>query len=257
MALVLVINGLRRSFGSRVVLKGVSFRVEPGEIFGYLGPNGSGKTTTLRIMTGMLKPDAGEVQIAGIDLAKDPLAVKRRIGYVPESGALYEHLTPREFFEFLGAIYEIEPDALRRRATELMDLFQLSAEWENPMSGFSRGMKQKVLIISALLHNPDVLLLDEPLNALDVRAVLAVKDLLKALAEDGKTILYSSHLLEIVERMCHTVGILHDGVLKAVGSVKDILKGGAQKTLEDVFRQITGEAEDPEHIRQIALAIEK
>jgi ABC-2 type transport system ATP-binding protein len=257
MGLVLVVSGLRRSFGPKEVLKGISFRVERGEIFGYLGPNGSGKTTTLRIVTGMLRPGAGEVKVAGLDIVKDGLEVKRRIGYVPESGALYEHLTPREFFEFLGAIYDIEEEALMRRANELMDLFQLSAEWDDPVSGFSRGMKQKVLIVSALLHNPDVLLLDEPLNALDVRAVLAVKDLLRALAGDGKTVVYSSHLLEIVERMCHRVGILHEGILKAVGGVSGILGSGREKTLEDVFRQLTGEGEDPEHIRQIAAAIEK
>lgn len=257
MALVLVVTDLRKSFGAKEVLKGISFTVEPGEIFGYLGPNGAGKTTTLRIITGMLKPDGGSVKVAGLDITANPLDAKRRIGYVPESGALYEHLTAREFFEFLGAVYEVEPDVLHRRASDLMDLFQLSSEWDNPISGFSRGMKQKVLIVSALLHNPDVLLLDEPLNALDVRAVLAVKDLLKALAADGKTILYSSHLLEIVERMCHRVGILHRGLLEAVGEVSDILKGQAKMSLEEVFRQLTGEAEDPEHIRQIASALEK
>jgi ABC-2 type transport system ATP-binding protein len=257
MVVVLVVNNLRRSFGQKEVLKGVSFTVEPGEIFGYLGPNGAGKTTTLRILTGMIRADAGEVKIGGLDITREPLEAKRRLGYVPESGALYEHLTPREFFEFLGAIYEVEAEPLRRRASELMDLFELSSEWDNPISGFSRGMKQKILIISALLHNPEVLLLDEPLNALDVRAVLAVKDLLKALAADGKIVFYSSHLLEIVERMCHRVAILHDGVIKAMGGVHEILRGGQQKTLEEVFRQLTGEAEDPEEVRRIAAAIEK
>ncbi len=231
------VHQLRKNFGQKEVLRGVSFDIHAGEIFGYLGPNGSGKTTTLRILSGMMRPTSGEVTIAGIDVTQRPYDVKKIIGYVPETGALYEHLSPREFLLFLADLYESSGN-LRIRIDDALAQIGLESVRDEPMSSFSRGMKQKVLLLPAFLFDAQVLLLDEPLMSLDVEAVLLVKKWIVQEAEKGKTILYSSHLLEIVEKLCHRVGILYQGVLVAMGMVKELERMTRTSHLEEVFQQL-------------------
>lgn len=247
---------LRKSYGSTEVLKGVNFQVQKGEIYGYLGPNGAGKTTTLRILTGMMKPTSGTAKVAGFSVTEEPLQVKRRIGVVPESGALYEYLTPREFLTFCGDLYEIPEKILNQRIPEYLEFFHLLPHIDAPLSTFSKGMKQKVVLISALLHNPEVLFLDEPLSGLDVNAAILVKDLLKQLSSQGKTIFYSSHILEVVERLCHRVAVIDEGLILSEGKMEELVGGEKAKTLEEVFRRLTKEGEENHEVKAFVRALQ-
>jgi len=220
-------------------LHGISFHIESGEVVGLLGPNGAGKSTTLKILTGILSPGAGVVRIKGYSLPEQRLEAKRVIGYVPESAGLYESLTAMEYLELVGRLREIEEKALRQKILALLEVFDVSKQRFHRLATFSKGMRQKILIAAALLHDPPVLLLDEPLTGLDVSTSLIIKDLLSALSREGKTILYSSHVLDVVERVCNRVLIIHQGHLIAddtMDSLKDQTKGS---TLEEVFRQLT------------------
>ncbi|MGH8104050.1 MAG: ABC transporter ATP-binding protein [bacterium] len=230
---------LRKSYGQKEVLKGISFRVDPGEIFGVLGPNGAGKTTTLRILTGMIKPGGGDAVVAGFDVAAHPQEVKRRIGVVPETGALYEHLTPREFLTFCGDLFEVEENTLGARIEKLLQVFNLARSVDEKMTTFSKGMKQKVVIVAALIHDPEILFFDEVLNGLDVHAALLLKSIIRDLAARGKTVFFSSHILEVVERMCDRVAIMDHGQIVAQGHVADLMRLSKQTTLEGVFRGLT------------------
>jgi ABC-2 type transport system ATP-binding protein len=232
---------LCKRFGAVEALRGVSFAVEPGEILGYLGPNGAGKSTTVKVLTGLIPADSGSARIGGHDIVAEPLAAKRLLGLVPETGALYEALTPIEYLRFVGQLYELSRHDAERRAGELLDFLQLeTAAWHRRMFGFSKGMKQRVAIAGALLHKPRVLLFDEPLNGLDVGATIQVKALIASAAADGCSILYSSHLLDIVERVCTRIIILAGGRIHVEGSLSDILHAHPGKTLEAVFQEITG-----------------
>ncbi|MEL7363384.1 MAG: ABC transporter ATP-binding protein [Bacteroidota bacterium] len=227
----------------RPILKGVSFHVGAGEIAGYVGPNGAGKTTTMRLLTGVLKPDAGHVNVGGIDVAAEPLAAKRRFGYVPEHGHLYESFTPAEYLTFVGRMHGLDEAVLARRAEALLRFWKLDGAAQQRMNGFSKGMKQKVLISSALLHDPAVLLLDEPLTGLDAHAVLQFRALLKARAAAGVTVFYSSHLLDAVERVVDQVIVIRAGEIVRTASPQDLMTETASGSLEGAFSQLTA-AED-------------
>jgi ABC-2 type transport system ATP-binding protein len=233
-------------YGQREVLHRVSFTLERGEIVGLLGPNGAGKSTTLKIIAGILAPTGGAVSVTGRPLPERAVDVKQRIGYVPEAAALFETLTGQEFLELSGRLHEVEEDTLQARIYSILETFGLASDRVRRLDGYSKGMRQKILIAAALLHNPDLILLDEPLSGLDVNAAVMVKDLLAALAADGKTILYSSHVLDVVEKVCDRVLIIHQGRLIADGSAASLKESTGQETLEDVFRQLTGaESTDP------------
>src|SRR5689334_11271210 len=189
---------LGRSYGNNVALSDLTLQVGPGEILGFLGPNGAGKSTTVKILTGMIKPDSGRARVAGFDVVKEPIEVKRRIGYVPESAALYESLTAREYLELIASLYHEPRASALQRIEELLDRFELSDARDQRLSEFSKGMKQKVLIASALMHRPEVVFLDEPLTGLDANAALVVKELNRSLAAQGRTIFFCSHVLEVV-----------------------------------------------------------
>jgi len=199
---------LTKKFGEKVAVDDLNLSVAPGEILGFLGPNGAGKTTTVKILTGMLQPTDGRARVAGFDVLEEPVEVKKRIGYVPESGALYESLTPAEYLDLVASLHHLDRSAASARVDEMLDLFGLTDAMHQRMSEFSKGMKQKVLISAALIHNPEVLFLDEPLNGLDANAAMMVKELLKKLAAQGKTIFFSSHILEVVERICTRIVII-------------------------------------------------
>jgi ABC-2 type transport system ATP-binding protein len=248
---------LTKRFDEKVAVEDLNLSVEPGEILGFLGPNGAGKTTTVKILTGLLPPTAGRARVAGFDVVTQPLEVKRRIGYVPESGALYESLTPAEYLELVASLHHIEPEVANARIEELLDLFDLSDVRHQRMTEFSKGMKQKVLISAALIHKPEVLFLDEPLSGLDANAAMIVKELLKKLAAQGKTIFFSSHILEVVERICPRIVIINEGRQIIEGSSEEISEATGTTTLEEAFSKLTGVRDVGESTADFLAALER
>ena len=210
---------------------------------GYIGPNGAGKTTTMRLLTGTLAPDAGRVTVGGVDIAARPVEAKRRFGFVPEHGHLYESFSPEEYLRFIGRMHSIPERELERRADGLLGFWGLAEASRQPMTAFSKGMKQKVLISAAILHQPPVLLLDEPLSGLDAYAVLQVRALLRALAAQGTTVFYSSHLLDAVEKVADQVILMRDGAILADGSPAEILRQAGEGSLEGAFSRLTSAAD--------------
>jgi len=231
---------LTRYFDRKAAVQDLDMRVEPGEILGFLGPNGAGKTTTVKILTCMIRPSQGSARVAGFDVVQDPMEVKRRLGYVPEAGAMYEALTAREYLMMVASLRSIEAESAGRRIDELLDLFGMLAALDQPLSEHSKGMKQKVLITSALIGNPDVLFLDEPLNGLDANAALVVKELLRELASQGRTILFCSHILEVVERICTRIVIIDEGRKVTEGTAATIAAEAGATNLEQAFARLTG-----------------
>ena len=231
---------LSRRYGEKVALADLNLRVEPGEILGFLGPNGAGKSTTVKMLTGMIRPSAGRAMVAGFDIVEQPIEAKKRIGYVPETAAMYDGLTAAEYLELVACLYHLDPNMTRSRSGELLELFGLAADQHQRMSEFSKGMRQKVLIAAALIHRPEVLFLDEPLDGLDANAALIVKEVLKQLAGQGKTILFCSHILDVVERMCTRIVIINGGRQIADGTSAQIREQTGTRTLEEAFSQLTG-----------------
>jgi ABC-2 type transport system ATP-binding protein len=237
------IRGLIKRFGDTVALGGLDLDVYPGEVLGYVGRNGVGKTTTIRIVCGMLGDFEGEVSVCGHDVAVDPLAVKRLVGYVPETAALYDELTAMEFLRFAGTLHGLEEAELETRARSLLDCFGLAAEADDRLGTFSKGMRQKVLLSGALLHDPEVLVLDEPLSGLDAHAVVVVKEVLTLLARAGKTIFYSSHVLDVVERVCDRIALIDAGVIVASGTFDELQARARGGSLERIVTQLTSAGE--------------
>jgi ABC-2 type transport system ATP-binding protein len=237
---MILAEGLTRTFGDKLALSDLDLRVEPGEILGFLGPNGAGKSTTVKILTGMIRPTSGRAQVAGFDVMEHPLEVKRRIGYVPESGAMYDNLSAAEYLELVACLHHIAPTAAASRIDELLDLFDLTDVKNQRVTEYSKGMKQKVVLAAALIHRPEVLFLDEPLSGLDANAALIVKELLRRLAAQHKTILFCSHILEVVERVCTRIVIINGGRKIIEGSAQDISKATGTGTLEAAFNTLTG-----------------
>jgi ABC-2 type transport system ATP-binding protein len=221
------------------VLHGISFALNRGEVVGLLGPNGAGKTTTIKIIAGILAPTAGAVSVTGLPLPERAIDVKQRIGYVPEAAVLFESLTGQEFLELSGRLHDVEEGTLQSRIGCILETFDLSSDRVSRLDTYSKGMRQKILIAAALLHDPDLILLDEPLSGLDVNASIMIKDLIAALASAGKTILYSSHVLDVVEKVCNRVLIIHKGNLIADSTLEDLKASTRQSTLEEVFRKLT------------------
>ncbi len=249
--------GLTRTFGAKVAVRRLDLRVEPGTITGFLGPNGAGKSTTVKILTGMIRPTRGTATVAGFDVVKEPLEVKRRVGYVPEAGALYETLTAGEYLGMIAGLRKIPPDDARRRIREFLGLFGILDDRNRRLVEFSKGMRQKVLITAALIGNPQVLLLDEPLNGLDANAALVVKQLLRELAARGRTILFCSHILEVVERICDRIVIISEGRAVVGGRPADITAATGATSLEDAFSRLTGVRDAAEVTRDLLSALEE
>lgn len=236
---------LMKTYTSIPAVARVSFTIRPGEILGYLGPNGAGKSTTVKMLTGLIEPTAGQVLFNGENIRKDLTGYKRRLGYVPEEQNLYGHLTGQEYLEMTGTLRGIPDDVLRHTSMGLLELFALKQHRHALLSTYSKGMRQKILIISALLHDPDLLILDEPLSGLDVSSVLVFRKLLRMMADRGKTIFYCSHVLEVVEKVCSHVLILRRGTVLACGPVKEIMADEHLTTLEETFSHLVddGDAE--------------
>jgi len=233
-------EGLTKRFPGKEAVRGLSFTAEKGEIVGFLGPNGAGKSTTVKMLTGMIQPSAGSAVVAGFDIVRQPVEVKKRIGYVPESGALFETLTGAEYIRFIADLHHMNRGVAERRAEEFFDLFGILAEKDQRLQEYSKGMKQKVLIAAALIHDPEVLFLDEPINGLDVNSALVFKEILKRLSAGGKTMLFCSHILDVVEKICPRIIIINEGSIIAEGTPAQIAATTGEKSLEEAFCRLTG-----------------
>ncbi|HDL18811.1 MAG TPA: ABC transporter ATP-binding protein [Bacteroidetes bacterium] len=253
MSATILVNNLTKRFNDHTAVDHISFEVPAGQICGYLGPNGAGKTTTVKMLTGMIKLNDGSAAIAGFDIHRNPLEVKKTIGYVPESGALYENLTPYEYLFMIGALYHLTGEHLENKIDEFLRIFKLSEVKNDRMNSFSKGMKQKIVISAALLHNPEVIFFDEPLNGLDANSAFLLKELIRNLAAQGKTIFYCSHILEVVEKICDRVIIINDGKIAADGSIDELQHLTRKSSLEDIFSQVT----HSEDMAEIAEALSK
>src|SRR5476649_1537909 len=239
------LDRLTKRFGTQTAVDGISFEIPAGQIVGFLGPNGAGKSTTLRMLTGMLAPTSGTANVGGYDLQKDTLELKRHTGFVPESGAVFESLTGLEYLEMVAALYGIPQNAARERIRQFITFFDLSFETltEKLLGAYSKGMRRKVVITAALLHNPPVVFFDEPLDGLDANAAVGFKALIQTLAREGKTIVYSSHILDVVERVCHRVIIIDKGKLILDGKPDELVAQHHSGTLEKLFTSLTGGTE--------------
>ena len=239
-------SGLAKRFGKLVAVGDVTLEVQAGQVFGFLGPNGAGKTTTIRMLTGLVRPTSGSALVAGFDVGHDPREVKRRVGYLAETPYLYPKLTGREFLAFMVGLYEVPPRVSQQRVVALLSLFELADKADELVETYSHGMRQKLALAGALLHEPLVLFLDEPTSGLDPRSARLVKDLLTGLVERGHTVFLSTHVLEIAEQLCHRVGIVDRGQLVATGTLEELRQQAQREaySLEDVFLQLTGGTEE-------------
>jgi ABC-2 type transport system ATP-binding protein len=232
---------LAKSYGAQQAVRGIDLEIPTGQLVGLLGPNGAGKSTTIKMLIGMLLPTSGTAEVEGHDIVGDPLGVKANVGYVPESGAVFEALTAMEYLRFVAALYHIPEAEADQRIARFAAFFDLAPGdlGNKPLSAFSKGMRQKVVITSALLHHPKVVFFDEPLNGLDANAALSFKTLITSLARDGKTIVYCSHILDVVERVCERVVIIHEGRIVADGTTQELRERAGEPTLERVFNKLT------------------
>jgi ABC-2 type transport system ATP-binding protein len=242
---------LRKSFGDYEVLRGVDLEVQRGELFGFLGPNGAGKTTTIRILAGLLLPSGGTVEVAGFDVVRRPQEVKRRVGYVPDRAFLYPKLTAREFLEFVGHLYQLDVARVERVATGLLERFDL-AEWiDELIESYSHGMRQKLALTAALIHEPEIVVIDEPMVGLDPRSARVLKTLLAELVESGRTVFLSTHTLEVAEELCSRVAIVLKGTVAVQGTLDELrLQAMAEHgSLEAVFLRLTEDREPATAVR--------
>ncbi|MGC2184565.1 MAG: ABC transporter ATP-binding protein, partial [Terriglobales bacterium] len=240
---MLEVRSLTKYYDNTAAVRDVSFTIKPGEILGYLGSNGAGKSTTVKILIGLMEPSDGSIFYQGRSVRDDFTAFQRRIGYVPEEAHLYPHLSGWEYLQLVGRLRGMPRDVLEPKIEEFLRVFSLWDERHDPLSSYSKGMRQKILLSAALLHNPDVLILDEPFSGLDVNATLVLRSLLRRLADQGKMILFSSHVLDLVEKVCTKVLILRKGEVVAYDSVERLQELMSQPSLEGVFAQLS-EAQD-------------
>lgn len=237
------LTALTKRYGSFTAVDAIDLRVPKGELFGFLGPNGAGKSTTLRMIAGILRPTAGTVQIGGLDIAADPIAAKRILGFIPDRPFIYEKLTGIEFLRFVGGLYSQNGKDIEHRSRELLALFDLEQWRDELVESYSHGMRQKLIISSALVHKPDVIVVDEPMVGLDPKAARILKDLFREYTRRGHTIMMSTHTLGVAETMCDRIGIIQDGRIRALGTMDDLRAASVdgKAGLEDIFLRLTGE----------------
>ncbi len=232
------IRHLGKKYGDKEVLKNIDIDIYAGEIIGYIGPNGAGKSTTVKILTGIIQDYTGEVWVDGKLLRDNLNNVKRTIGYIPELAELYDLLSPREYLAFTGKLYHLSDDVIRERSERMLETFGLLANIDQRMDTFSKGMRQKVLLTSGLLHNPDIVILDEPLSGLDANAVILVKEMLQVLKQEGKTIFYCSHMMDVVEKVSDRIVLIDKGTIIANATIEQLREGG-NESLERIFSRLT------------------
>ena len=254
---MLAVVELTKRYSSIPAVSEVSFTVEPGKVLGYLGPNGSGKSTTVKMLTGLLLPSQGLILYRGRDIQQQLIEYKSTLGYVPEDAQLYNYLTGREYLQLVGRLRGLPLKILDRKIDDFLQLFSLYKSRHSSLSSYSKGMRQKVLISAALLHNPEVLILDEPESGLDVTSALVFRNLVKELAIKGKTILYSSHVLEVVEKVCSQIVILHKGRMMANDSVKNLRELMQLPSLGDIFAQLVIVEDTEKLAKEIVEAMEQ
>ena len=247
------LESVSKRFGDVWAVRDLSLRIGYGRVYGLLGPNGSGKSTTMKMILGLVKPDSGKILVDGIDVSKDPVEVRKIIGYVPETSRLYDYLTGIEYLDFIGEAYGMSPEERKRRIEEFLEAFELKGRENELISGYSKGMKQKIALIAALIHRPRILILDEPLSGLDPRSARIVKDLIHELAEEGVTTIFSTHILEIADAVCDELAIMYEGRKIAEGKPDELkqMAGESGSTLEEVFLKLTG----AEGVREIVEAL--
>ncbi len=253
---IIEVRNLAFSYNSLEVLHGISFRLRRGEMVGLLGPNGAGKSTTLKILAGIHPAVHGKVHIAGLAMPEKHLDAKRIIGYLPESPLIYECLSGTEFLELMGRLQGLDEKTLHSRIRALLEAFELTNVRVPRISGYSKGMRQKILLSAALLHDPEVLLLDEPLSGLDVDTSILIKDLLMTLCAHGKTILYSSHVLDVVEKVCHRVIVIDHGSILADAPLEELKSRAGEETLEAIFRKLTHSEDTGPKIARVMEALQ-
>ena len=239
-------HNLLKRYGDKVAVDNVSFDVHAGEVFGFLGPNGAGKTTTIKMIVGLLKPTSGSVKVAGYDIQTQAMQAKASSGYVPDTPNLYAKLTGRELLRFVSDLYNLDRTQMTHRIDELLRMFDLMNAADDTLDSYSHGMQQKASLAAALMHDPRVLVLDEPTVGLDPKSARLIKDILRQLADRGSAVMLSTHILEIAERMCDRIGIINKGQLVAVGTMDELrtLDKTGQTSLEDIFLSLTGGAEE-------------
>ncbi|MBX9734465.1 MAG: ABC transporter ATP-binding protein [Chitinophagaceae bacterium] len=238
---IISLKQVYKNYGHKEVLKGINLDIQSGQVIGYIGPNGAGKSTTVKILCGLISDYDGSVHVNGIDLKENPIAVKKMIGYVPELAELYDVLTPLEFLGLMANLYEIDEIVANERIHKMMQAFGLSDNMNQRMDTFSKGMKQKVLISSGLLHNPEIIILDEPLSGLDANSVIIVKELISKLAKEGKTIFYCSHMMDVVEKVSDRIILINNGEVLADGSFHELQSQQGNNSLEKIFAQLTAQ----------------
>jgi ABC-2 type transport system ATP-binding protein len=240
---MITLRQLSKRYGTFTAVDAIDLDVPQGELFGFLGPNGAGKTTTLRMIAGILRPTAGTVHIGGIDIAQDPIAAKTKLGFIPDRPFIYEKLTGAEFLRFVAGLYDQDGPQVEHRARELLALFDLE-EWRDELvESYSHGMRQKLIISSAFVHRPEVIVVDEPMVGLDPKAARILKDLFREYTHRGHTIMMSTHTLEVAETLCDRIGIIQGGVIRACGTMQELRSSAETGTmgLEDIFLRLTGE----------------
>src|SRR5262245_6930312 len=244
-------RGLAKSYGSHAVLEGIDLAVERGQILGYIGPNGAGKTTTVKVLVGLTDDYQGDVRVAGFDPRTQALEIKRRVGYVPENAVLYEPLTIAEHLLFVGRLHGLADDAIQARADAFLGMFELDQRLNSRISTLSKGMRQKVLLTSALLHDPEIVFVDEPLSGLDVNSAILIKELLRGLADRGRTIFYCSHVMDVVERICDRIVIVDKGGIAAQGTFAELSASLAGGSLESIFARLTSAGDEAEKAKRV------
>ncbi|MBK8098695.1 MAG: ABC transporter ATP-binding protein [Planctomycetes bacterium] len=238
----IVLRQVSKRYGQKVVLANIDLVVPRGQVIGYVGQNGAGKSTTVKILVGMLSDFHGHAEVAGVDVRQDPIAVKQRIGYVPEVATLYEALTVHEHLQLVGRLHGLADDLIERRGRAMLREFDLDARLHASIGSLSKGMRQKVMFTAALLPDPEVLFLDEPLSGLDVQSAVLIKELVRGLAAAGKTVFYCSHILDVVERVCDRIVVLREGQIAADGTFAELAAQSHGGTLEQVFLELTADA---------------
>ncbi|RYD52587.1 MAG: ABC transporter ATP-binding protein [Sphingobacteriales bacterium] len=249
------LQNLSAGYGEKVVLDALTLNIPAGQIIGYIGPNGAGKSTTVKILTGLLPDFSGEATVAGFDVRTQPMEVKKKIGYVPELAELYELLTPHEYLHFVGTLQGMDAAVAEDRMQKMLTAFGIGENLHQRMDTFSKGMRQKVLLTAGLLHNPEIVILDEPLSGLDANAVIVVKQLLQVLKAEGKTIFYCSHMMDVVEKVSDRIVLISNGRIVADGTIEE-LRQGSHASLEELFSRLTTSESANDQAAQIAGALQ-
>ncbi|TET80810.1 MAG: ABC transporter ATP-binding protein [Candidatus Heimdallarchaeota archaeon] len=246
------VDNLVKSFGNVIAVNGLSFEVKPGEIFGLLGPNGAGKTTTVKILLGLIEEDSGEIEVFGCDPSKEEIKVKNRIGYVSEDPLIYRSMTPRMLFNFISSIRKLDEKETTEKLKYYFESFEAVEYYDKLIATLSRGNKQKMQVIASLLHDPDLLIMDEPLTGLDAKSAKVLKEILELHTERGGSVIFSTHILEVAEEVCDRIAIMDKGKLVAIGTMEEIsvMANKAGADLEDIFLKLTNQDESIAHIVQ-------